>query len=290
MKKIAWITDSTCFIEPEYAKKNNIFIVPMSVSFDNETYRDGVDITEEKFYQKLTSSRTLPKASQSAIGELVTLYEELKKEYELGIAIHVSSELSGTASASKQAAEIAGFPLELVDSKLISLPMSYMITKGQEMIDQGGSPADVANNLRMMYKSNQLFVMIGSLEQLHKGGRVSAIQLMMGSLLKIKPILTFQEGKIVPHEKVRRKKALSYMVSRLQSDIEQGNHIKKVFVLDGMATLESLNIQEQIRSLYPEIELVSGPLGSAIGVHAGAGTIALTWFREYRLIIADFSL
>ena len=281
MKKIAWITDSTCYIEPEYAKQNNIFIVPMSVSFDNETYRDGVDITEEEFYQRLSSSRSLPKSSQPAIGELATLYEELKKEYELGIAIHVSSELSGTASASKQAAEIAGFPLELVDSKLISLPMSDMIAKGQEMIHQGGSPADVANKLRMMYKSNQLFVMIGSLEQLHKGGRVSAIQLMMGSLLKIKPILTFQEGKIVPHEKVRsEKKALSYIVSRLQSDIEQGNHIKKIFVLDGMAKLESLNIQEQIRSLYPEIEMVSGPLGSAIGVHAGAGTIALTWFRE----------
>ena len=206
MKKVAWITDSTCYIEPEYAKQNNIFIVPMSVSFENETYRDGVDITEEEFYQRLSSSRSLPKSSQPAIGEFVALYEELKKEYELGIAIHVSSELSGTASASKQAAEFAGFPLELVDSKLISLPMSDKITKGQEMIHQGESPADVANKLRMMYKSNQLFVMIGSLEQLHKGGRVSAIQLMMGSLLKIKSILTFQEGKIVPHEKVRSEK------------------------------------------------------------------------------------
>ena len=137
MKKIAWITDSTCYIEPEFAKQNNIFVVPMSISFDNETYRDGVDITEEEFYQRLSSSRYLPKSSQPALGELVTLYEELKKEYDLGIAIHVSSELSGTANASKQAAEIAGFPFELVDSKLISLPMGDMITKGQEMIIKG---------------------------------------------------------------------------------------------------------------------------------------------------------
>jgi DegV family protein with EDD domain len=281
MKKIAWITDSTCYIEPQYAKQNHIFIIPMSVSFDHETYRDGVEITEEEFYQKLTSSRSLPKSSQPAIGDLVTLYEELKKEYDMGIAIHVSSELSGTASASKQAADIAGFPLELVDSKLISLPMSYMITKGQEMILQGVHPTDVANKLRIMYKTNQLFVMIGSLEQLHKGGRVSAIQLMMGSLLQIKPILTFQEGKIVPHEKVRsKKKALSFMVSHLQSDIEQGSNVQTVFVLEGMAPQESLYIQEQLRSLFPDINIVSGPLGSAIGVHAGAGTIALTWFNE----------
>src|SRR3954447_20427411 len=250
MKTIAWITDSTCYIEPQYAKQNHIFIIPMSISFDNETYKDGVDITEEEFYQKLTSSRNLPKSSQPALGDLVTLYEELKKEYDLGIAIHVSSELSGTANASKQAADIAGFPFELVDSKLISLPLGYMITKGQEMIHQGVSPSDVANKLRTMYKSNHLYVMVGSLEQLHKGGRVSALQMMMGSLLQIKPILMFQEGKIIPHEKVRsKKKALSYMVSLLKIDLEKGIHVKTVFVLEGSAAQESLNIQEQIRSL-----------------------------------------
>ena len=123
--------------------------------------------------------------------------------------------------------------------------------------------------------------MVGSLEQLHKGGRVSAIQMLIGSLLKIKPILTFQEGKVVPYEKVRsQKKALSFMVSRLKSDIDEGINVKTVFILSGKAEEESYNIQEQIHSLFPEIELVSGPLGSAIGVHTGAGTIALNWFRE----------
>lgn len=281
MKKIAWITDSTCYIEPEFAEQHHIFIVPMSISFDNETYKDGVDITEEEFYQKLTSSRNLPKSSQPAIGDLVTLYEELKKEYDLGIAIHVSSELSGTANASKQAADIAGFPFELVDSKLISLPMGYMITKGQEMIQQGISPSEVANKLGTLYETNQLYVMVGSLEQLHKGGRVSAIQMMMGSLLQIKPILMLQEGKIIPHEKVRsKKKALSYMVSRLKSDLENGMQVKTAFVLEGSAAQESLTIQEQIRAVSPDIEIVTGPLGSAVGVHVGAGTIALTWFTE----------
>jgi DegV family protein with EDD domain len=193
----------------------------------------------------------------------------------------VSSELSGTASASKQAAEIAGFPLELVASKLISLPMSYMITKGQDMIQKGISPTNVANKLRTMYESNKLYFMIGSLEQLHKGGRASTIQLMIGSLLQIKPILTFQEGKVIPHEKVRsKKKALSYMVSRLNNDLEQGIPVQTFFILEGMAAQEAIIIQEQIRTLSPEIEIVIGPLGSAIGVHAGAGTIALTWFRE----------
>ncbi|MFB9989701.1 DegV family protein [Bacillus benzoevorans] len=279
--KIAWITDSTCFIDPEFANQHHIFVIPMNISFEQETYRDGVDITEEEFYQKLTASPNLPKSSQPALGELVSLYEELKKEYDLGIAIHLSSDLSGTCNSSKHAADIAGFPLELVDSRLISLPMKYMIEKGQEMIRQGMSPADTAAKLRTMYQDNQLFFMTGSLEQLHKGGRVSALQLLMGSLLQIKPVFSFQEGKAVPFEKVRSKKrALSYMISLLQNDLEKGVTIKKVFVLSGSAAEESLILQEQIRSLTPNIEIVTGPLGSAIGVHVGAGTIAISWFRE----------
>ena len=281
MQKIAWITDSTCYVEPKFAKENNIFVVPMNITFENETFRDGVDITEDEFYYKLTTSNQLPKSSQPQIGELVQLYEVLKNEFDLGIAIHISSELSGTVNASKQAAEMAGFPLLVVDSKLISLPMLYMIRKGQEMIHQGISPTEVVNKLETMYKTNQLYVMVGSLEQLHKGGRVSAIQMLLGSLLQIKPILTFQEGKAVPFEKVRsKKKALSFMVSKLKSDIEQGFHVKTVFILTGKADEESYTIQEQIYSLFPEIELVSGPLGSAVGVHTGPGTIALNWFRE----------
>ena len=281
MQKIAWITDSTCYIDPHFAKENHIFVVPMSISFENETFRDGVDITEEEFYHKLTTSSQLPKSSQPQIGELVQLYEVLKNEYDLGIAVHVSSELSGTVNASKQAADMAGFPLLVVDSKLISLPMFYMIRKGQEMIEQGISPTEVASKLENMYKTNQLFVMVGSLEQLHKGGRVSAIQMLLGSLLQIKPILTFQEGKVVPYEKVRsQKKALSFMVSRLKSDIEEGINVKTVFILSGNAEEESYKIQEQIHSLFPEIEIISGPLGSAVGVHTGSGTIALSWFRE----------
>lgn len=281
MQKIAWITDSTCYIEPNFAKENHIFVVPMSISFENEIFKDGIDITEEEFYHKLTTSSHLPKSSQPPIGELIQLYEELKNEYNLGIAIHVSSELSGTVNASKQAADIAEFPLIVVDSKLISLPMFYMIRKGQEMIQQGVSPAEVANKLEKMYKTNQLYVMVGSLEQLHKGGRVSAIQLLLGSLLQIKPILTFQEGKVVPYEKVRsQKKALSFIVSRLISDVEEGINVKTVFILSAKAEKELHMIQEQIHSLFPHIEILTGPLGSAVGVHAGAGTIALTWFRE----------
>ncbi|WP_428908205.1 DegV family protein [Niallia sp. Krafla_26] len=281
MEKIAWITDSTCYIDPTFQKNNQIFIVPMNISFENETFKDGIDISEETFYQKLTSSPSLPKSSQPSIGELVELYENLKSQFDLGIAVHVSSELSGTVHTARQAAEIADFPLFIVDSKLISLPMFYMIRKAQNMVRDGIPISDVVRKLENMYRSNQLYVMVGSLEQLHKGGRVSTIQMVMGSLLKIKPILTFRDGKIIPCEKVRTNpKALLSMVSKLQNDIENGHRVETVFILSGKASAESEIVKEQIRSLFSEIEIITGPLGSAIGVHAGEGTIGISWFRE----------
>ena len=211
MKKIAWITDSTCYIDPNYQKENHIFVVPMNISFENETFKDGIEISEDTFYERLTSSPTLPKSSQPSIGVLVDLYKTLKNEYDFGIAIHVSSKLSGTLNATRQAAEIADFPLLLVDSKLISLPMFYMIRKAQDLISQGIPPSDVVRKLENMYQSNQLYVMVGSLEQLHKGGRVSSIQMVMGSLLKIKPILTFQDGEILHIKKFAHKVKRSHL-------------------------------------------------------------------------------
>ncbi len=281
MKKIAWITDSTCSLDPNFAKQHDIHIVPMGITFDQETYKDGVDITEEMFYEKLASSPSLPTSSQPSIGEMVELYESLKEHYDLGIAVHISSDLSGTANASKQAAEMAEFPLELVDSRLLSLPMSEMILKGQALISEGVSPEETAERLRNLHKKNELYVMIGSLDQLHKGGRVNTLQLMIGSLLKVKPILIFEDGKLVPHEKVRsQKKALSYMVSRLKEDLENGETIKKVFILQAGAKDELQFLIEEIKNISDEIEIAIGPLGAAVGVHAGSGTIALSWYKN----------
>jgi DegV family protein with EDD domain len=281
MKKVAWITDSTSFFKNDFAEKNDIFIAPLGVSFENETYRDGVDISIIEFYQKLEHSKNLPKTSQPSIGDFISLYEKLKEEYEFGFAVHLSSELSGTFHTSKQAADIVGFPVYMIDSKLLSLPMSELILKGKELINSGFSADEVAVELSNLSSKNKLFVMVGSLEQLHKGGRVSSLQLMMGSLLQIKPILTIENGKVIPFDKVRsEKKAINYMVDLLKKDILNEEKIKKVFILHGNAEPVSHLLYEKVKELKDDIPIETGTIGPAIGVHTGSGTIAISWFVE----------
>lgn len=281
MPKIAWITDSTATLDPGFIQKHSIIVLPIVINFDGEIYRDGIDITEEAFYEKLRVSKNLPKSSQPSIGELVELYEGLKKEYDRGIALHISTELSGTANASLEAAKIAGFPLELVDTRYISLPIGAMLEEGIKRIENGNSVEETATYLRTMHTKAQLYVSVGSLEQLHKGGRVSGAQLLLGSLLQVKPILTMKDGKIVPHDKVRsKKKALGQLIAYLEEALASGKNIATVFLLGGQAEEDVSYLEEKIRTTYPSIRIQTGTLGAAIGVHAGAGTIAIAWVEN----------
>lgn len=281
MKKIAWITDSTCLLPQEVREQYHIYVLPNRIQFGQESFRDGVDLSEEEFYARLKEAKTLPTTSQPAIGETVELFETLKETYDLAIAVHVSSELSGTLNATRQAAEIADFPLFAVDSKLISLPMFEMIQKGNELLKQGAIPEEVADYLSHMHTHAHLYVTVGSLEQLHKGGRVSSIQLFMGSLLQVKPILTITNGKLEAFDKVRsRKKALTQLVSLFQEELSKGVSIEQVTILHAFAEEDARFLREKLHELAPQVAVKEGSLGAAIGVHAGEETIGMFWFNQ----------
>lgn len=130
MEKIAWITDSTCLMDPELAQNLQVHIVPLHVIFGEKSYREGLEISSEEFYEKMKTEPNLPSTSQPSIGSFVELYKELKTTFERGIAVHLSSIHSGTLSTSKMAAELAEFPVEAIDSKSALYPMTQMILEG----------------------------------------------------------------------------------------------------------------------------------------------------------------
>lgn len=281
MRKIAWITDSTSCIDSALAKEQDIHVVPLGISFGEETFRDGIDLTNEQFFDRLRTDSQLPKSSQPAVGDFVELYKKLKGEYEFGIAIHISGELSGTANASKQAAEIAGFPLEVIDSKSLSLPLYELIKRGQKMNEENFFPAVICETLRAAVEKNQLYVIVGSLEQLRRSGRVNPLQFMVGNMLKISPILTCTEGRLEKLMNARsHKKALDKMLDILEVEYTSGNRIKRVYVLHANANEDVAYLEESIQSISEDIEIFIGEIGAVIGVHAGEGTVGISWFDE----------
>jgi len=279
-KRIAWVTDSTAYVPDDIKEKHDIYIVPLDIVFEDGVYADGIGLTPEELYEKVHAAKTVPKTSQPAIGKFVELYESLKETYDAAIAVHLSSRLSGTYSTSCAAAGMVDFPVEVVDSKITSYPMTAILLKGMKLAEQHMDVHSIAAILREEYRRIENYIMVGSLQQLHKGGRLSNAQFLLGNLLQIKPILQIREGMVELFEKVRTEgKAIKRILDQL--DQARSTHrITSVQILHGNVLDKALELKDRITETYHDLEVIVGPLSSVLGVHGGQGTLALTWINE----------
>ncbi|WP_211201146.1 DegV family protein [Bacillus sp. NTK074B] len=277
--RIAWVTDSTAYV-PD-SGKYDIFVVPMSIIFGEREYQDGIDLSPEDLFAKLRDSKAEVKTSQPSIGTFKELFEQLSGEYDYIISIHVSSHFSGTYSSAHQAAELLKDTIPniiCIDSKILSNPLSELIHYGQRLLREGKDPNQIKDAIEDKITDCETFVMVGSLEQLHKSGRMGGLSFFLGSVLKIKPMLSIEEGKLHVKDKVRSiKKGLSSMSQRLEMAIAEKG-VRKVSILHGLNREEATEWMVELQSKYPGIEFGAYPLGAVIGVHAGENTIGISWF------------
>ncbi|WP_068792663.1 DegV family protein [Brevibacillus laterosporus] len=279
-KQIAWVTDSTAYIPADLREKHDIYVVPLEIIFSDGTYRDGLDMTPEQLYEKIEKTQEVPKTSQPSLGNFVELYETLKKKYDCAIAVHVSSKLSGTLNASQSAAMLAEFPVEVVDSKTMSYPITHMILQGMKMAKTGASPEKIASSLRLIAEKTESYILLGSLDQFYRGGRMNGVQFFMGNLLQIKPIMRIRDGIFEVYEKIRTEnKAIVRMLAQLDQAMQK-QQIKNVQILHGNVMEKAQALKKRIKEKYQDVEVMVGPISSTIGVHAGQGTIALSWINE----------
>ncbi|OZM57203.1 hypothetical protein CIB95_06980 [Lottiidibacillus patelloidae] len=276
MKKIAWITDSTAYLSPELKNHPDIYVLNTTLHFNDEIYKDE-ELTTEELYEMLSKAKTVPKTSQPPIGDFLSFYEKICNEYDLAIAVHVSGKLSGTYSTSEQASKMVEFPITVIDSKVLSYPLTDMLFTGINAHEQGKSLDEVLESINNLVNAYETYVLIGSLDQLHKSGRMNTTQYLLGNLLSVKPIIQLEDGKIEVVEKVRTdKKALKKIYDRL-SATKQEKNLSKIFILHCNAIERANEIKEELQSLHPELSIQISPLSSTVGVHTGEGTIAISW-------------
>jgi DegV family protein with EDD domain len=273
MKKIAWITDSTAYISKELKNHPDVYVLNTTLNFNGKEFKDQ-EITAEELYQLLKAEKSVPKTSQPPIGECLEVYEKVKNEYDAAIAIHVSSLLSGTFSTSKQAANMVDFPITLIDSKVISYPLTDMLTTGMKAHEEGASFDEVVAAIEQLINKYETYVLIGNLDQLHKSGRMNAAQYYLGSILNVKPIIELKDGTLDVVEKVRtEKKALKRLIEKLTVN----DQASKVFILHCNAEEKAEAIKVELEALNRNYEIAISPLSSTVGVHTGEGTVALSW-------------
>lgn len=280
-KKIAWVTDSTAFITKELRENPDVYVMPLVITFSEESFEDGIDLTTDQLYKKINSAKVVPKTSQPSVGKFVELYEKLKTEYEQVIAVHISGELSGTVESSRAGMEMADFDGEIVDSKSMSYSITTLLHKGMELAKSFEDHKEIAAKLRESALNSEKYILLGSLDQFHKGGRMSKTQFLLGNLLQIKPIITIKtNGQFDLFQKVRsEKKALNRLLELLASAIEK-HTVTEVQIMHGNVSAKALELKGKIEQQFPNIAVVVGEISSTIAAHAGEGTVALIWHNE----------
>jgi len=280
--KIAVMTDSTAYIPSKLREEHHIHMVPLSVVFDDVSYREEIDLTTDDFYQKMKKSDELPTTSQPSIGGIVDKLEELAKDYDAVISIHLSSKISGTYHAVESAGEMVKDDIKVYpfDSQLSALPQGFLALEATEMVKQGHTPDEIIERLSKMKENIRAYFMVDDLTNLQRGGRLSNAQALIGSLLQIKPILHFVDGVIVPFEKIRtRKKAVNRILEMLEEDLSNGKVAKIVFI-HGNDEQTALDMKEKFAEKYPTIEMVISYFGPVIGTHLGEKSLGVSWYPK----------
>jgi DegV family protein with EDD domain len=259
-------------------------VVPLKVIFNGQTFRDGMDITPSRFYELLGAASELPTTSQPSTGDFVEVYSRLSQEADAIVSIHLSEVLSGTIKSALSARELVNHvPIEIIDSRSVSVGLGFIVMAAARAIQEGRSlPEVVAATQQLIPKTNIIFV-VDTLKYLHMGGRIGGASAMLGSALKIKPLLHIHEGEVSPLERVRSKcrateRMLEIMAERLQA--ENGEGVLRAAVVHADREDEALELNEQVLSRFQPAESYLTDLTPAVGTHVGPGTLGLGWYVE----------
>lgn len=279
-KPLAWIVDSTVYISDNLKNHPDLFNVPLNIHFGEEQFTDGVDLTTTQLYGKIKDAEEFPKTSQPSAGEFAENFKEIANNYEEGIAVHLSDKLSGTLASSKGGAEISQFPITFVDSLSLSYGTTALVEYGMKMHENGSTVPEIQAQLEKMAGFVENYILIGNLDQLYKGGRMSGMQFLLGSLLKIKPIIQISKvGELGVIDKVRsEKRALQYLINKMKTAHENG--VQKFYIMHGNVLDQAEQLKLSIQENMPNADVEIGEISSVLAVHAGEGTLAVLWLGE----------
>ncbi|MER2040033.1 MAG: DegV family protein [Solibacillus sp.] len=279
--KTAIVTDSTAYLTQEEREKYNINMIPLCVNIEGTIYDEEIDITASEFYDRVRGAKEFPKTTQPPIGKFVELYENLAKEYEDIVTIHLSSGISGTFQGAVQAGDmVENVNLFAFDTEVACYVQAMYAKEAAKLAQKGASGQEIMAHLKALQDTMNAYFIVDDLSHLQRGGRLSAAAALIGGLLQVKPILHFQDKVIVPFEKIRtRKKAMRKVEEQLIAAIEKHGSLQ--------ATIIHANCEEEARewmntlaATYPTVDFTLSYFGPVIGTHLGEGAIAVGWMKK----------
>ncbi|MGG3005939.1 DegV family protein [Geobacillus stearothermophilus] len=279
--KIAIVTDSTAYLPKDVRERLGIRMIPLSVIFGDETYREEIDMTADEFFVKIKQNPKLPTTSQPSVGEFVDLFTAIREEgYEAVISIHLSSGISGTYQGAVTAGTmVEGLRVYAYDSEISCMAQGFYAIEAAEMAKAGKMPEEILARLDEMKRTLRAYFMVDDLSHLQRGGRLTGAQAFIGGLLQIKPLLHFENKVIVPFEKIRtRKKAIKRIEELFSEDAAKGVPLKAAIIHANQPD-EASRWRDELAARYPHVEFLISYFGPVIATHVGEGALGLTWYQ-----------
>lgn len=276
MSKIHIVTDSTADLTTEQITQYSIHVIPLTIQIDGNTYTDKIDIHAESFLDMMETSKELPKSSQPAVGVFHELFEELGKNGDCIISIHMTGAMSGTVKSAQAAAEMSNSDVTVIDSQFISYALSFQVLEAAQLAQQGATVEEIVDHLDRIRKNTNLFVVVDTLENLVKGGRIGKGKALIGSLLSIKPIASLEGGEYTPIHKARsHKQVVQYLFNRYLEDTK-GKIIKYV----GISQANGFAMSDPLKKMVEESgfnDVQVGFTSPVISTHTGSGAIGFMY-------------
>ncbi len=277
MASIVFVTDSTAGLKASFAQENNIQVVPLYMQTEDSIYRDGVDLTAKDFYELLPSLNKLPTTSQPSVGDFVSVYSELiEKGAEAIVSVHIPSGISGTTNSARLAAE--QFPktrIEIIDMTCPCAAAQLAIEAGVRANLAGESVDAVVKAVEAVSESHGTVFMVDTLEYLHKGGRIGGASALVGSVLKFKPLLYFNDRKIDAIGRERgAEKALDAMLRIMDGWMPKDEPLKAVMMV-AQSEDRAERILQKASGILNIVEVDTAWLSPVIGAHVGPGCLGM---------------
>ena len=272
---VGLVTDSTADLPLDLADEVGLRVVPMSVSFRDETFISRVTISDDEFYARLGTATELPTTAQPSPAWFEEAYADCVDDgLAACVSLHVSRELSGTVAAARRAAQDAELDVHVVDSRQVGGGLALMALAAHRVAAAGGSVEEVVAAAERARAGLVNAVVVDTLENLRKGGRVSGAQALVGNVLRVKPILTVREGRIEPIERARTiRRGLEQLVDLVAAGLD--GRPADVVVTHALAPERAEQLWERLHERVAVASELTTVFGPVLGTHTGQGAVAV---------------
>jgi DegV family protein with EDD domain len=271
------VTDSTADIPADMATELGITVVPSYVIFGRETYRDGIELTKRQFNEKLAAGRVMPTTAAPPPAIYEEAYRQLVRETDEIISIHLAAGLSALYSSAAMAAErISEARIVVIDSAQITMGYGWMAVAAAEAAQRGSNLEQIVSLVEGMKARARVLAVLDTLEYVYRGGRVGWVKAVIGTLLRVKPIIEVRMGEVVLLERSRtQRRALDQLLELIQVS----GPLERAIVLHTNAPELAERVADRLQAIVPSWERLVDQAGVTVASHAGPGAVGIAFIK-----------